>query len=234
MVGVLADQGALTPAEIAERIDTPRPTVYRLGDSLGQAGLTEVTPSSRIKLSLRWLRLADAARAAMDEWRTARPILAALADQTGQTIFLSVLRHHESVCIDWVQGRTINVLILRPGRSLPLHAGAAGRVALAFGLPDPDAYLKQAPFTAFTPKSLTSAARLKRDVANTRKQGYVISDEDVTVGIGAIGAPIWTKGDQSFAGALSIGGLVDEVGSRRSEIVAALLTAAAALSPAAH
>lgn len=232
LVQILAHEGALSPAEIADRVDTPRPTVYRLSDSLGQAELTEVLPSSRIKLSLRWLRLGDAARSAMGEWHMARPILDTLADQTGQTVFLSVLRHQQSVCIDWAQGRKINVLILKPGRSLPLYAGAAGRVSLAFGIPDATTYLKQAPFPAFTTKTLTSVARLKRDIANTRRHGYVISDEDVTEGIGAIGAPLRTAKDGSFAGALSIGGLADEVTRRRSEFVAALLDAATALSPA--
>ena len=69
LVQLLADEGALSPAEIAERVDTPRPTVYRLGDALEQAHLTETLPGSRLKLSLRWLRLGDAARAAMSEWR---------------------------------------------------------------------------------------------------------------------------------------------------------------------
>ena len=90
VVQVLATEGALSPAEIAERVDTPRPTVYRLGDALAQAGLAETLPGSRIALSSRWLRLGDAARAAMTEWQMARPLLDALAESTGQTVFLSV------------------------------------------------------------------------------------------------------------------------------------------------
>jgi IclR family transcriptional regulator, acetate operon repressor len=230
LVQLLADEGALTPAEIAERVDTPRPTVYRLSDALGQATLTETMPGYRIKLSLRWLRLGDAARAAMSEWQQARPILDALATSTGQTVFLSVLRGQESVCIDWARGQAINVLLLKPGRSLPLHAGAAGRVALAFGKDKVDAYLEQAPFSAFTSHTLTTAAELRRDMRLTHKQGYVISDEDVTEGIGAIGAPLWTSRNHGFAGALSIAGLAEEFTSRRAELVDSLLDTAKTLS----
>src|SRR6478609_8586284 len=189
LVQLLADEGALSPAEIAERVDTPRPTVYRLGDALEQAKLIESLPGSRLKLSLRWLRLGDAARAAMSEWRLARPIIDALAASTGQTVFLSVLRGQASVCIDWAQGRAINVLLLKPGRSLPLFAGAEGRAALAFGVEDVAAYLAQAPFPAFNRRTLTTAAKLRRDIAASREQGYAISAEDVTEGIGALGAP---------------------------------------------
>ena len=74
------------------------------------------------------------------------------------------------MCIDWAQGQAINVLLLKPGRSLPLFAGAEGRVALAFGLEDVDAYLAQAPFPAFNSRTLTTAAKLRRDIAATRSR----------------------------------------------------------------
>ncbi|HEY5845386.1 MAG TPA: helix-turn-helix domain-containing protein, partial [Microlunatus sp.] len=156
MVQLLAAEGPLSPAEIAERVDTPRPTVYRLGDALAHAGLAETLPGSRIALSNRWLRLGDAARAAMSEWHMARPILDALAASTGQTVFLSVRREEESVCIDWTPGQALNVLLLKPGRALPLFGGAEGRTILAFGVDDVDTYLKRAPFPAFNKRTLTT------------------------------------------------------------------------------
>ena len=230
LVALLSQRGALSPAELAEGIDTPRPTVYRLSDALAQAGLTEAVPGSRIKLSQRWLRLGDAARAAMGEWQLARPILDDLAAATGQTVFLSVPRGDEAVCIDWSQGRAINVLLLKPGRFLPLYAGAEGRATLAFGLDHIDDYLARAPFNAYNDRTLTTAAKLRRDVAQTRARGYAISDEDVTDGIGALGAPLWTSRTPSFAGTLSVAGLAEVLTGRRAELADTLLSAAAALS----
>ena len=141
LIGLLAVRGPLTPAEIAEEIGMPRSSVYRLAEALGQVKMTETLPDSRVKVSLRWLHLADTARAAMAEWAGARSVLDKLARDTGQTTFLSVQRGDEAVCIDWSQGRGINILILKPGRVLPLYAGAAGRVTLAFRDEDPAAYL---------------------------------------------------------------------------------------------
>ncbi len=230
LVQLLAEHGAMTPAEIAEQVDTPRSSVYRLADALREAGLAEQLPDSRIRLSQRWLRLSDAARAAMSEWAGARAILDRLAGSTRQTVFLSVPRGRESICIDWARGEAISILLLRPGRSLPLYAGAEGRVTLAFGGPDPTAYLRNAPFPAFTRRTLTTATALRRDIATTRRQGYVISDEDVTEGIGAIGAPLHWTTSGSFAGVLSVAGLSDELAARRAELVAELLAAAETLA----
>ena len=230
LVQLLADQGPLNPAEIAERIDTPRPTVYRLADALAKAALIETLPGTRIGLAGRWLRLGDNARAAMSEWRLARPILDTLAESTGQTVFLCVPRGERSVCIDWAQGRAINVLLLKPGRSLPLYAGAEGRATLAFGVDDVDGYLARAPFIAYNARTPVTATELRHDVDRTRAQGYAISDEDVTEGIGALGAPLRTSRTGSFAGSLSIAGLAASFIEHRGDLVDALLAAAGDLS----
>jgi len=230
LVQLLADRGPLTPAEIAQDVDTPRSSVYRLGDALRDAGLVELLADSRIKLGLRWVRLADAARAGMSEWAGAREILDDLAGSTQQTIFLTVPRGDEAICIDWARGEAINVLLLKPGRSLPLYVGAAGRVTLAFGHPAPEDYLARAPFPPFTDRTLTTAAQLTKDIKSTRSQAYVVSDGDVTEGIGAIGAPLfWTTAGR-FAGALSLAGLAEEVTERHDELKEKLLVAAAELS----
>lgn len=230
LVQLLADRGALSPAEIAELIDTPRPTVYRLAEALATAGLADIHPGIRIGLSRRWLRLGDAARAAMTEWQGARPILDELASATGQTVFLCVPRGHETVCIDWAQGQRIDVLQLRPGRSLPLHAGAEGRVTLAFGPADAWGYLEQAPFVAFNSRTLVTAEQLRRDAAETRARGYSVSDQDVTDGIGALGAPVMKARKGTLSGALSIAGIAEQFAERRTEFAAVLLEAASKLA----
>lgn len=227
---LLASRGPLSPADIADEIQMPRSSVYRLAEALGQAQLAETLPDSRIRLTRRWLRLADAARASVTEWADARAVLDELAETTGQTAFLTVPRGDEAICLDWARGRAINVLILKPGRSLPLYAGAAGRVTLAFRNEPTDAYLAEAPFPALTPTTLTTARLLKRDVAETRDRGFSISEEDVTIGIGALGAPLFSAGGQ-FRGALSIAGLADDFRGRRDDLAASLVAAARDLIP---
>jgi len=230
VIDLLATRGPLSVGEISELIDVPRPSVYRLVEALNGISLTETGADSRIDLSRRWLHLADATRRAMTEWKSARTELNGLVEETGQTAFLSVPRSSGAVCIDWAQGRGIGVLLLKPGRSLPYHAGAAGRILLAYG-DNQDNYLMQAPFERFTPHTLVTAEELAADIAQSRKQGYAISDEDVTLGIGAIGVPV-TDGEGQACAALSLGGLAGEMKERQQEFIRALRGAAARLTPA--
>lgn len=222
----LSGEGSLTPAEISERIDLPRPSVYRLLDGMNAVDLTEPEPDSTARLSLRWLHLADAARAAMSEWAHAPRVLAKLVERTQQTAYLSVLRGDAAVCVEWQQGRGIDILILQPGRSLPLHTGAAGRTLLAFAA-DPDDYLAAGNRHRFTTRTLTDEAAIRADIEATRARGYAISDEDVTAGISALGMPV-TRGRQIVA-ALSVAGRTIEFRERFDELVEALREAVAEL-----
>lgn len=228
LIELLSHEGPLSPAEIAERIGVPRPSVYRLVDGLNAIELTETLPDARIALSLRWLHLADETRDAMTEWSGAKKALTDLVDATGQTAFLSLLRDDSAVCIDWVQGRGIGVLILKPGRALPLHAGAAGRLLLAYAA-DAEEYLAGAPFEQLTPSTRTTREQLQEDIAVTREQGFTVSDEDATIGIGALGMPILSSSGSTIA-CVSIGGLAEDIRSRREEFLTALRIAADALS----
>jgi IclR family acetate operon transcriptional repressor len=230
LVRLVAGRGPLSIAEVSEHVDMPRASVYRLVEALVQARLVEVGSDGKVRASLRCLRFADAARAGLAEWSAARSILDLLSDLTGQTTFLSVPDGARALCIDWSRGRGISVLALRPGRTLPLHAGAAGRATLAFR-PEPlEEYLRGAPFRSFTENTLTTARQLRADVEDTRSRGYSVSDEDVTIGIGALGVPVWAE-NGSLKGTLSLAGLAGDVRERRSFLVEALTSSAARLTP---
>jgi DNA-binding IclR family transcriptional regulator len=228
VVDALAERGELTPAELAHVTALPRPSVYRFVDGLRAVGLATTTGESRARLSVKWLHLADAARAAMTEWRSARPVLDDLAARTEQTTFLTVPRGHEAVCIDQALGRGTGVLILSPGRSLPLYAGGAGRLSLAHAA-DLEDYLAHGPQRRpLTIHTLVDADALRADVELTRQQGYTLSLDDATIGIGAIAVPIFAAGG-ALLGCLSIAGRSADFRERTEEFLAATRASARTL-----
>ncbi|WP_375423880.1 IclR family transcriptional regulator [uncultured Friedmanniella sp.] len=229
VVQLVAAKGPLSIAEVAEQVDMPRASVYRLTEALTQARLVEVGGDGRVRASLRCLRLSDATRGGLEEWAEARSVLDSLSDRTGQTTYLSVPVGDHALCIDWSRGRGISVLALKPGRTLPLYAGAAGRATLAFRAQPLEEYLHQAPFPLLTPHTLTTAEQLAHDVTSTRRLGHSVSDEDVTVGIGALGVPLLAP-DGTLRGSLSLAGLATDIRGGQTDLVAALHASAAHLS----
>lgn len=228
VIEALAERGDLSPAELAEATGLPRPSVYRFIDGLKAVGMATTTSDNRARLSVKWLHLADAARAAMTEWSSARAVLDDLADRTEQTVFLSVPRGDEAVCIDWAPGRGIGVLTLSPGRSLPLYAGGAGRLVLAYTA-DLDSYLADdAARRPLTTETITDADALRRDVQRTREQGHTLSLDDATIGIGAIALPV-LDADGTLLGCLSVAGRSVDIAERRDEFLDAARAAVAVL-----
>ncbi|MGO1543559.1 MAG: IclR family transcriptional regulator [Gulosibacter sp.] len=208
IIVLLAREGDLSPTQIAEQLELPRPTVYRLLDGLSSVDFTEPVRDSKARLSLRWLRMADRARTSMREWRDASVLLAEVVERTGQTAYLAVPRDDEAVCIEWAQGHGIGVVELKPGRSLPMHAGAAGRAILAYST-DLDHYFAATPTRRrYTDRTLLAEAALREDVRLTRERGFVVSDGDVTEGIMALAVPVLDSKRQVI-GSLTASGLAE-------------------------
>ena len=68
----------------------------------------------------------------LDIRRASLPVLKRIHEATGETTFLCVRHGTRAVCIERIDGVRVNSRVLRLGRSLPLHVGAAPRALLAF------------------------------------------------------------------------------------------------------
>lgn len=221
IIVLLAHEGDLSPTQIAEQLDLPRPTVYRLLDGLSSINFTEPVRDSKTRLSLRWLRMADRAREAMREWRGADELLQEIAERTGQTAYLTIPRDGDAVCVGWQQGSGVGVVEVKPGRNVAMHAGAAGRAILAFST-NLESYFEANPARReFTERTLSTEEQLREDVERTRAQGYVLSDGDVTEGIMALAVPV--RGSKGrVLGSLTASGLSEDFRDRQVEILAVL------------
>ncbi|WP_053382701.1 IclR family transcriptional regulator [Leucobacter celer] len=219
VIDLLSREGAMSPAEIAAETGIARSSVYRLVDALISIQLVEpaaAAAGSRVRLHRRWLRLADAAALGLTEWSGAQAVLEEVASDTGLTAYLTVPDGGMATCVAWARGSGIDLLELRPGRSLPLNAGAAGRCFLAFNESLAERSFERGDWPVFTDRTLADAASLRKDAEANRAQGYVLSDEDVTVGVGALGVPL-IRGGQ-LVGCLSLGGLAEVIRGEREAL----------------
>jgi DNA-binding IclR family transcriptional regulator len=227
----LAVEGELTPARIAELLEEPRSTVYRLCSSLQELGYIEAgTQRGTYRLSLKLFHLGSTVVDRFDQRASALPVMQRLHDETGETVFLCVPRGLEAVCIERIDGARVMLLELRLGGSLPLHLGAAPRCLLAF---EPEsawrAYLDAAHLERRTPRTPTTRKAIVAELRATRERGYAVSDQDVTPGVVSVGAPIFDHAGRVTA-SLSIGGLREVVGDGGSHVTELVVEGAAEVS----
>jgi DNA-binding IclR family transcriptional regulator len=204
----LAEAREATPRRLAELLDEPRTTTYRLLRSLEALDLVE--PGSQpgsYRLGWKLMRLGSAVVERLDERQAALPVMERVHERIGETVFLLVRRGWDAVCIERLEGLRVQSLALRLGGSLPLHAGAGPRVLLAWEPREVwDEYVQSGQLTALTDRTPTTRKALLRELEETVAQGYAVSDEDVTPGIASLGAPIFDYTGRVRA-ALSIGGM---------------------------
>jgi DNA-binding IclR family transcriptional regulator len=129
-VGVLGalERGPLSLAELVAATGLTRATTHRLAVALEAHGLARRGEDGRFTLGLRLIGLGHAAAEAVPGWLDARPALAWLQEQTGESVQLYVRDHNVRVCVESLEAPHELRTIVPVGARLPLDRGSGGRV----------------------------------------------------------------------------------------------------------
>jgi DNA-binding IclR family transcriptional regulator len=231
---VLETAGPTSAADLAVALGVPLSSVYRLMQSLTATGWVD-RPAKRgpYRLGLTWMTVGGLLEDHLDIREACLPALRSLVASTDATSFLCVRRGSRAVCLERVEGVSVQSLAMQLGSSLPLYAGAAPRALLAYlSHAERDDALAETALFREDPARPGPAA-IEADVARTLAQGYARSEGDVTPGVAALGVPVFNHRGE-VEGAISISGLTNQVlDADVLERNIALLRQAAAASSAA-
>lgn len=230
LIDALANgEAQLGTNELARLTGLHPSSVSRLLATLVAAGLVEhVEDSGRYRLGLRLLDLGNAVLARLDLREVARPHLAALAGETGETATLSAPGDPDAVTVDFVQSGSSVQSVARLGRPSVAHATATGKVALAFGgIALPAGRLRR-----FTERTIVDRARLEAEVERVRADGWARARGEREDSLNALAAPVrGSRGE--LAAVLGLQGPAPRFGDEAmAKAVAPLLGRAAAVSHA--
>jgi DNA-binding IclR family transcriptional regulator len=183
-------------AEIAERFGVARSTGYRYLKGLVTAGFIEECDGG-FRLGPQVFELARLARKGLGLSEIAKPVMRGLADATDETVLLTRRSRTAVVCVELEEsGRPIRISYER-GHILPINAGAAAQVLLAW-LPEDEAeaVLAAAPLHKFTPRTVTDVGLLQSRFRQIREAGYAVSRGELDPDVLGVAAPIRdTSGD---------------------------------------
>jgi len=184
----LADHTRIT--DIARVTGLPKSTVHRLLRTMVDRGFA--TPTSDGYLTgPRVLALAGKVLRPMDTVERARPFLRALQESTGCTVHLAVLFGDELVYVDKIEANKPYRMASRLGMPLTAHGTAIGKAVLAsLSTSELDAFVRRTGLPGRTPRTITSASRLKSQLARVRRSGFALDDEENETGVRCVGAAI--------------------------------------------
>jgi DNA-binding IclR family transcriptional regulator len=230
VIGVLESRGEASAAEIAKQTGEPLSSVYRLLQSLTGIGWVDRGwRRGTYRLGLLLLTIGGQLENKLDIRECALPSLRHLLETTGTTSFLCVRRDTRAVCIERLEGHAVRSLAMQLGGSLPMFAGAAPRAMLAFlPLAEQRSSLKASRLPRDPPRP--DAAAIQSDIDRVRRDGFAVSDGDVTPGIAALGAPVFNHRGELEA-AISISGLRSQIlGSSHDANVELIISSAREVS----
>lgn len=118
---------------LADRVGISKGTVHRILQTLTSRGFVAFDRHSKeYHLSGKALQVGLSVEGRMDLYTEALPLLEKLSLSTGETAALNVVIGMQLLPISQYLGRQYPSKSIRLGMAFPLHAGAVGRVALAF------------------------------------------------------------------------------------------------------
>ncbi len=215
---------ALTPQEIAQRTGLALPTVYRLTQALVAHGLLE-KDGQRFRLGLELLRLGALVSEGLDLRRAVLPALRWLNERTGENAELYIRQGGHRLSIEAVLSAQNLRPIVNLGESLPLHAGAAGKVLLAWLPVDEREHLAQLSAQRF-PEIPLDLSLLRTQLENVRQRGWYASESERAAELGALASPIFSMSGM-VVGALTLVAPASRLGMREVAAYVPLIVEAA-------
>ncbi|MEU3271696.1 IclR family transcriptional regulator [Saccharomonospora sp. NPDC006951] len=186
----LADAGGeASLSELATSSGLPMPTIHRLIRTLVALGYVRQNTNRRYALGARLIRLGENASLQFGTW--ARPLLAELVDEVGETANLAVLERDEVVYVAQVPSRHSMRMFTEVGRRLLPHGTGVGKAILAT-LPGDEvrALLGRTGMPAYTEHTHTDVDRFQRHLARITKQGYALDESEQELGVRCVAVPI--------------------------------------------
>ena len=182
-----------------------RPTAARLLNALEQHGYVRRTEEGVYDLGVRILELSARLQTRLDVSTLVAPYLEELVQRFRETASLCVRDGHETVCVAQLESPQSVRLAYSVGARAPLHAGALGKVLLAFSSAPVVEAVLDGPLERLAVNTITDPVALQAELELIRSVGYAESDSEGVEGASAVAAPVRNASGEVIA-AIAVAG----------------------------
>jgi DNA-binding IclR family transcriptional regulator len=197
----------LSQREVARAVGISEATALRYLFTLARHDLVEREPSSgRYRMGWRLFRLAESALTGRDPRDAAMPFIRRLVASFNETVNLAARRSNDLIIIAAIEGSHSLKRGASVGEQDAWHASAIGKAILALlDEEEADHLVGPPPYKRYTAKTVLDRDALMDELAEVRRQGYAVDNEEGEEGLRCLGIAILDRqGKPSYA--LSISG----------------------------
>ena len=191
--------------DICDLTGIPMPTAFRIVSTLEEDGFLDRSPEGVLQPGLSVLTLGSAALRGSSLVGVSERPLRHLAETTGETVNLGVLLGDQVLYLARLKNADLVTANVQVGSTLPAIYTSMGKLLLANLSPEElDATIGTHSFTGDAgPNAVSSRAELDARLAEIRKQGYAIQDQELAMGLRSVSVPVFGAG-QTLVAAINI------------------------------
>ncbi|MFV1875698.1 IclR family transcriptional regulator [Nioella sp.] len=182
----------VSASEIQKATGLPKPTCYRLMQTLQDQGLVESpADDGRVVIGERLIRIALLGKSDIDVRKAAAPLLKAAAVNFNETVFLARFRNSQVEIIHVETPDDPGRAFIHPGLGVrPMHACSCSKAIAAFTEPEFQDCIINGTLKAYTEHTKTTEADLRADFARIVQRGFADCDQEIDLGIASVAAPV--------------------------------------------
>jgi DNA-binding IclR family transcriptional regulator len=179
----------LSLGQIAREVGLARSTVQRIVAALATEDfVTEAQPGHGVRIGAGLARIAASISSNLSE--IVHPHLAALGEEVGETVDLSILSGGSAVFIDQIPGKQRLVALSGIGERFPLHCTANGKAILACFSKEDSEILIGKSIAEHPDHPLLDRPKLLREIDATRRKHLAFDLSEHGIGISAMGVAV--------------------------------------------
>lgn len=192
--------------DLSQLTGIDKASVFRALRALAAYRFVEQNPlTKKYHLGFAVLELAGAKLGHMPLVSAAKSHLAKLAQQTGETVQMSVLDQDCVLYISVIESPQPIRVSLGVGTRAPLYCTAAGLVLLANASTSTQDLILSRPLKKFTPRTIVEASQLKRQLSLVRNRGWSEDDQGFVDHLRVVAAPV-REPNGNVISAVAVGG----------------------------
>lgn len=193
---VSSSKEGLGISELAKNLKMAKSTVHGMTSALEELGAVMRDPlSKKYKLGFTLLEIGRSAYTQIDLQASARPVMENLMEKTQTSVFLGILNWDHVTILDIVESSQDLKITAPVGTTIPLLAGAVGKVFLAsMGDRQARKIVESKGLPRFTDNSIIDAALYFKELKQVGAQGFAVDDEEYIPGVRAVASPLMGLG----------------------------------------
>jgi DNA-binding IclR family transcriptional regulator len=189
---ISSSREGLGVSKLAKDLKMAKSTVHGMTSALEELGAVMRDPlTKKYKLGFTLLEIGRSAYSQIDLKTSARPVIEELMEKTRTSVFLGILNWGHVTILDIVESKQDLKITAPVGSTIPLFAGAVGKVFLASMEKEQAANIvKSKGLPRFTVNSIVDTELYFQELAQVRKQGYAVDDEEYILGVRAVASQL--------------------------------------------